>query len=546
MSQLCLNGNWEKGGRLTWTRGQAIEGSSAEADRLLAFYEEGNVRAQGGDLEKALAVFQRGLSGVLAVDKPDAHVRMAEAALLWGLGTAVDRTDRSEEGWRTLLKVLAPGKSREQLRLGLILNWTHSAAQSGYRHDKYLEVAALIDGLQRLGWSNELDGADPGSVEAVRERYAMLIPLRARSFEGLMQEARYSEAAEVAGRALEVQRECDPDDARAMEVWEALQAKAVEAKPGFQLAQVLGADPDEAFDDEGFDEQAEADSGEDEAADVAQGEGAEVDGAAPAAGLPGVRLRWDGKGPMAWKLGPLPEDPNRSSLARIYMEASQIGQQGEAVKAMEHFERGLRAWDDLKHPRTSDALVRVMMLCERATLQDRLATFDSADAFQTLLEVADPRTGIALPLPLVLNWAQTAAIVAAGLGKIEAVSHVLVFLVQMSMHPQLGGADPNVHGELTGRFMYLLEGAYGGLQDKPEVAADWMRALQRRLEPDGLILIPLREMLFHALSQAGRHMEAEAVATEVWAWARSGQAPPEMALEWELKVRAASQNLSKS
>lgn len=545
MSQLCLNGNWEKGGRLTWTRGAALEGSSAEAERLLAFYEEGNVRAQGGDLEKALAVFQRGLSGVQAVDKPDAHVRMAEAALLWGLGTAVDRTDRSEEGWRTLLKVLAPGKSREQLRLGLVLNWTHSAVQAGYRHDKYEEVAALVDAFQRLGWSSELEGADPGSVEAVRERYAMLLSFRARAFEGLMQEERYQEAADLATRALETQRECDSDDSRALDLWEQLREKAVEAKPGFRLSQVAGAEDSDDFEDDGASE-AGGIASVDGAPGSEAAEGGDADGATGVEGFPGVRMRWDGKGPMSWKIGPLPEDPNGSALARIYLEGSQLSKQGDANAAILQFERGLRAWDDLKHPRSSDGLVRVMMLCERATLQDRLSTFDSSDAWQTLLEVSDPRVGIALPLPLLLNWVQTAVIVAAGLGKIESVSHLLVFLVQMSMHPNLGGADPNLHGELTGRFMYLLEGAYGGLQDKPEIAADWMRALQRRLEPDGLILIPLRELLYHALSQAGRHQEAEAVATEVWIWARSGQAPPELALEWEIKVRAATQSMSKS
>ena len=90
---ICLKGTWSNG-TLTWSQAAPLEGSNPDAERLLSLYEEGNLQAQGGDLPKALAIFQRGISGFIAIDNPDAHLRMAQAALLWGLGTASDRADR--------------------------------------------------------------------------------------------------------------------------------------------------------------------------------------------------------------------------------------------------------------------------------------------------------------------------------------------------------------------------------------------------------------------------------------------------------------------
>lgn len=511
MAQLCLNGRWSDG-LLTWTRGEAYEGETPEGDRMLAFYEEGNLYAQGGDLEKALALFQRGLSAFLAIDNPSEGQRMAEAALLWGLGTASDRVDRGETGWRTLLKVLSPGQERKQLPLGLALNWTHSAVMAGYRHDHYLEVVALLDALQRLASSQELDGADPAALEAVKERYAMLEPYRSRCFEGLMQEERYAEAAQVAQQALETQRSCDPEDQRALALWESLQQAAAEGRPGFRLQ----------ADEESFEEEADEPS---EMGELA------------------LRVRWDGQGPLAWKRGQPPEDPNLSALARLYAEAAQTAAQGDHGKALALYERGLAAWEALKHPRSSDAAVRSMMLLGKASLQDRLGTFDSSDAWSTLLKLAEPKQGAALPLPLLLEWVQACAIVGAGLRKLDEVGHLLVFLMQMSLHPKLGGAHEGLREELTQRFLFLLEGTYGGLEGKPQTAADWLRGLQKRLEPEAMILVPLREILYHALSEAERHREAEAVATEVMIWARQGN-DPETALQWELKVRAAQSSMS--
>lgn len=493
---LCVKGTWS-GGTLTWSQTDSLEGTNPEAQRLLGLYEEGNLQAQGGDLPKALAIYQRGISGFMAVDNPDAHLRMAQAALLWGLGTASDRADRDQTGWRTLLQVLAPGKERDQLPLGLALNWSHSAVISGYRHDHYQEVAAILTGLQRLGWGEVLPAEQ---AEVVKERFDLLSPFLEQCFEGLMQEERYEEAAALARQAHETQQQCEPDDQEMLDFWARLQEFATEGKPGFRLDAVFPQD--------------------------------EVEPEAVAE-LPAVRLRWGGEGPLAWKLGKPPEDPNNSALVRLYIEAGQLAQKGEFDKAGAAYERGLQAYDDLKEPRSQDALVRAMMLFDKAALQDRAG--GSFQAWETLLQLAHPRLAISLPLPLVVNWARQTAIVAASLGKLEEVSSLMTFLMQMSIHPRLGQADPDLHQALTTSFMYLLEGAYGGIEDRPAEAVEWLRALQKRVEPQGLMLIPLREVLHHALLQAGEKLQAEAVANEVLSWARQ-EGDEETAKEWEPKA----------
>jgi tetratricopeptide (TPR) repeat protein len=501
MGQLCLNGQWTDG-VLTWKRAAALEDSSTEADRLLALYEEGNLRAQGGDLPKALALFQRGMSAFLAIDKPDAHHRVAEAALLWGLGTATDRAERGEGGWRTLLQIMAPGGQRQQLPLGLAINWSHSATLAGYRHDKYVEVCALLDALQRLGWGDELQGSTEAS-EAVRERYLMLSPFRARSFEGLMQEERFEEAAQVAGRALETQRQCQPQDEQALQLWLSLQAAAARREPRFSLEGGQEEDPDEAESE-----------------------------------MPAIRVMWDGKGKLQWRLGVMPEDPNSSALARLYTEAAQNADAGNATAALKLYERGLAAWDDLKHPRSCDAVVRAMMLWGKATLQESLSEDGSPHAWETLMKLAEPGKGNALPLPLLLSWTQSSVIVATGLRRWPQVQALLIFLMEMAMHPKLGRHDEELSQELIQRFLFLLEGAYASIEDDPVLAAEWVRSLQRKVEPPGLILLPLRDLLFHALTAAKRHHEAEAVATEVLVWARQ-EGEQETARDWDVKARSA-------
>lgn len=497
---LCVKGTWTGEG-LTWSQTEPLEGTNPEAQRLLGFYEEGNLQAQGGDLPKALAIYQRGISGFIASDNPDAHLRMAQAALLWGLGTAGDRADRDKSGWRTLLQVLAPGQERDQLPLGLALNWTHSSVVSGFRHDQYLEVAEILFGLQRLAWGQILPSAE---AEAVKERFELLSPFLEQCFEGLMQEERYDEAKRLAGKALATQRECDPEDQEMVDFWSQLAEVAEQGEPGFRL-------------DEFFSREQSEDEGEPEAP----------------AELPAVRLRWSGEGPLAWKIGLTPEDPNRSALVRLYLEAAELGQKGEFDQAGAAYERGLKAYEELKEPRSGDAFVRAMMLFDKATLQDRAGS--PQQAWDTLLQLAHPRLGTSLPLSMIVNWARQTAIVAATLGRLEEVSSLLTFLMQMSIHPRLGKADADLHQALIKSFMYLLEGAYGGIEDRPSEAIEWLRALQKRVEPQGLMLLPLREVLHHALVQAGEKVQAEAVANEVLSWARQ-EGHEEIAKEWESKA----------
>ena len=495
---LCVKGTWNDG-TLTWSAAAPLEGTNPEAARLLNLYEEGNLQAQGGDLPKALAIYQRGISGFIAVDNPDAHLKMAQAALLWGLGTASDRADRDQTGWRTLLQVLSPGKERDQLPLGLALNWSHSTVIAGYRHDHYREVAAVLTALQRLGWGDTLP---QDQAEIVKERFELLSPFLEQSFEGLMQEERYQEAAALAKSAHQAQSESDPDDSEMLDFWSRLQEAAAEEKSGFRL--------DEYFPQDEVDPETIAE-------------------------MPAVRLRWSGEGPLAWKLGKPPEDPNRSALVRLYVEAGQHAQKGELDKAGALYERALQAYDELKEPKSSDAFVRAMMLFDKAALQDRSGS--PQQAWQTLLMLAHPKLGISLPLPMIVNWARQSAIVAATLGRYDEVSSLMTFLMQLSIHPRLGQVDPELHQAVTSSFMYLLEGAYGGLEDKPEQAIAWLRSLQKRVEPEGLMLLPLREVLYHALAQAGEKVQAEAVANEVLSWARQ-EGDEETAKEWESKLKS--------
>ena len=506
MSQLCVNGDWS-GSTLTWTRGPALDAQgSAQADRFMSLYEEGNLKAQGGDLPKALALFQRGLSELSTVTDPDPHLRVAEAALLWGLGTALDRTDRDEGGWRALTGILGPHQRREQLPLGLAINWSHSATLAGYRHDRYLEVCALLDGLQRLGWGTELEGSRE-AAEAVRERYAMLASFRARCFEGLMQEERFEEAAQVAERALLTQRQCDPQDEATLSLWTALQEAATRRQKGFRLP-------------------------------VQASEHAEVQATPEQGQPPAVRILWDGQGKVEWRLGELPEDPHNSALVRLYAEAAEAADRGDVREALALYDKGLAAWEELRHPRSSDALVHAMMLWGKGCLLDRQAERGSPEAWETLMKLAQPGPGNALPLPLLMSWTGSAVIVATNLGRWNEAQALLVMLMQMAMHPQLGGRDAQLSSLLVHRFLGLLEGVYGALESEPEVAVSWIRALQRKVEPEGLILLPLREILYHSLSATGSHREAEAVAAEVLAWAHQ-EGDSAAAQVWETRVKAA-------
>jgi hypothetical protein len=489
MSEICVNGDWS-GKSLLWTCAPVQEAPrSAEAERLMAFYEEGNLKAQGGDLPRALVVFQKGLSAFAELAEPDAQLKVAEAALLWGLGTALDRTDRDQSGWRTLMEILGPGRRREQIPLGLAINWSHSTTLAGYRHDHYLEVCAMLDALQRLGWGDQLREW-PEAVQAVRERYGMLAPFRARCFEGLMQEERFEQAAQVAATALESYRQLQPEQEDSQRFWSSMQEAAAARQSNFRLPQQPG--------------------------------GGTQEGVEPPSPLPAVRLVWDGQGRINWRLGESPEDPHNSALVRLYAQAAQAAERGDEAQAMALYDKGLAAWSELKHPRSCDALVRAMMLWGKGCLQDRASQDGSPHAWETLLKLAQPGQGNALPLPLLLSWTQSSVIVASNLRHWGQAQALLVFLMEMAMHPQVGGHDPEISSQLVQRFLSLLEGTYSALdsQGEPELAADWMRSLQRKVEPAGLILLPLREALFHALSAAGRHAEAEAVATEVLLWAR--------------------------
>jgi hypothetical protein len=514
MGQLCLKGNWT-GGVLEWERSLPLEASTPQADRLLAFYEEGNMQAQGGDLTKALVTFQKGLSAFLAVKNPGAHERTAEAALLWGLGTALDRAERSEQGWRTLMQILPSKGERDQIPLGLALNWTHSAVLSGYRHDKYLPVAALLDALQRLGWSDALKGADE-AVAAVRERYALLSPFRAQCFEGLMQESRFEEASGLAQRALRTLRDSDPENERALQLWSLLDDLAQRRVSNFRL---------------------EA---------IEQGDDQEEDGAIVDEQLPALGVRWDGQGRLQWKIGSAPEDPNESALARLYQEAADLADRGDLSQALAAYDKGLAAWSRLPRPRSRDAVVRAMMLWGKATLEDRLSSLDPGSvppekAWATLLCMVAGGVGTALPLPLLLTWTQSAVIVAAQQKRLEQTHSLLAFLIELALHPRLGGRDADLSQELMSRFLFLLEGTYGGLEHDPALAARWALALQRKIEPRGLILLPLREIVYHALSSAGRHQEAATVAQEVQAWARQ-EGDAETVEDWSLKLREARES----
>lgn len=509
MAQILVNGEWTDSG-VHWSSAPEIGANPPDVMPLLACYEEGNIQAQGGDLPKALALFQKGVSGFLAIAEPGPHHRNAEAACLWGLGTTLDRTEHGQDGWRTLREILRPGSSRPHLPLGLAINWSHSMTVAGYRHDQYLDVCRVLDGLQRLGWGPELAEAPPEARQAVQERYRLLSSFRARCFEGLMQEGRFSEALQVAQAAGRTLEQYQPDQTADRELWQRLEQAAQAAQPNFSLEDL-----------------------EWELAPASDPEQTE----------PVLRLRWDGHTPVQWRAGPAPEDPRRSALIRVYAEASQLAAQGESLKALQLFDKGLQSWAQLKHPRTCDAVVRCMLLLGKASIQDSLATFDSAEAWRSLMQISGRGIGTALPLPLVRSWVQASVVVGSGLRLIEEVIHLLAFLIELSRDPDLTGSRPELSAELVQQFLILLEGAYGGLESSPGLAADWLRALQKRVEHDGLILIPLRELLYHALTQAGRRGEADAVATEVLIWARQ-EGVPETIMEWELRTKAAQGSAS--
>lgn len=492
-SQLCVDGKWN--GELVWTR-SSLDGESAEAERLLALYEEGNAKAQAGGLAEALTLFRQGLSEYESAGNPDAHLRTAEAALLWGLGTALDRTQKGEEGWHTLLRILSPGGQRDILPLGLAINWSHSATLAGLRHGKFSEVCALLNGMHRLGWGGQLRGADE-ATHAVRERFILLAPFRAKCFEGLMRRKRFEDAARIADECLRTIGECEPEDAETLEFWSQLRQTAENRDESFRLEEPQ------------------------------QGEG------------PAIRVEWDGTAEeLRWKLDTVPEDPHLSGLARLYAEAAHAADRGDHARALALYDEGLEKYRGISAPRSADGVVRAMMLWGKASLLDQLAADGSPQAWETLMQLSQPGYGVALPLPLLLRWVGSSVIVGTHLGRWPQVRSLLVMLMTMALHPQLGQRDRELHGELVSRFLHLLEGAYGGLESNPPQAADWVRELQRKVEPPGLILLPLRDLLYHALSAASRHGEAEEVAAEVTAWARE-QGDQGAAREWESRAAQA-------
>lgn len=494
MSQICVDGNWN--GELTWTR-SSLEGETSEANRLLAIYEEGNVKAQSGDLPAALKLFQQGLGELQAKPELDEHLRVAEAALLWGLGTALDRSQKGEQGWQTLLNIVGPGASRKKLPLGLAINWSHSATLAGFRHGRFEEVCAVLDAMHRLGCSDQLRDSKEAAA-AVRERYLALAPFRARSFEGLMKAGRFEQATAVAARCLATVSQYEADDKPTLSFWTDLEQAAKNRDATFELEE-----PDETK-------------------------------------QPAVRVLWTGEDDEPkWRLEEAPEDPHLSSLARLYSEAAHLADRGDQARALALYDEGLEAWCAKAKPSSADGVVGAMMLWGKATLQDRAAENGSPEAWETLMRLAHPDVGVALPLPLLLRWLGSSVIVGTHLKRWAQVRSLLAMLIAMALHPQLGQRDRELHGELIHRFLDLLEGVYGGMEANPVEAADWVRSLQDKIEPSGLILLPLRDLLYHALSAAERHGEAATVALEVVEWARR-EGDPRGVQEWEGRARAAT------
>jgi tetratricopeptide (TPR) repeat protein len=488
-----VNADW-RGPELVWTSVPDPGGDSEQAQPLLNLYEEGNRKAQTGDLQGAQVLFEEGLEAFTSIAAPDARQKMAEAALLWGLGTTQERNEPGEQGWRTLSRILGPGSQREGLPIGLAANWSHSATLAGWRQGKLLEVAALLDALQRLAWSRDLEGVP---AQALRERYSLLAPFRARCFEALMREERFEEALDVARRALETLRICSPDEQSASVLWTRLAEAASAGQTDFELP--TGEEP--------------RDSG------------------------PAVGIAWDGEGPPRWTVGQAPGEPHLSPLARLYSEAAYAADAGDVALALDLYDKGLQAWADLPQPGPGDGVVRAMMLWGKATLQDQQSDDGSLQAWETLLKVPQLEE-TTLPLPVLLSWVHSTVIVATNLGRLDQVQHLLVFLMEMAWHPELGQREPGLREELSHRFLGLLEGVYGALESDPARAADWVLELQHRVEPPGLLLLPLRDLLYHALTCAGRHQQAEAVATEVLAWARQ-EGDTGATREWQSRAAAA-------
>lgn len=493
MSQICVDGTWN--GELAWTR-SSLEGETPEANRLLALYEEGNSKAQSGDLGGALALFGRGLAELEAMPDLDVHLRVAEAALLWGLGTALDRSQKGEQGWQTLLRILGPGAPREKLPLGLAINWSHSATLAGFRQGKFEEVCALLDGMYRLGFGDQLQDSTE-AMGAVRERFLALAPFRAKCFEGLMRAGRFETAGKVAAGYLSLVGRHEPGDEPTLSFWRGLREAAKSRDENFALEEPNGD------------------------------------------AQPAVRVLWNGDDDeLKWRLEKAPEDPHISSLARLYAEAAHVADRGDKARALELYDEGLAAWQARTNSSSADGVVGAMMLWGKASLQDQLSESGSPEAWDTLMRLAAAEPGVALPLPLLLRWVGSSVIVGTHLKRWAQVRSLLVMLMSMALHPQLGQRDRELHGELIHRFLDLLEGVYGGMEENPAQAADWVRSLQRKVEPSGLILLPLRDLLYHALSAAQRHEEAATVALEVAEWARR-EGDAKAAQEWEGRVRMA-------
>ncbi|MFN8613605.1 MAG: ankyrin repeat domain-containing protein [Vulcanimicrobiota bacterium] len=219
----------------------------------------------------------------------------------------------------------------------------------------------------------------------------------------------------------------------------------------------------------------------------------------------GVKLHW-GQDQISFAVAGHNQTLLQTPRLEVYSQAVELCRQGDWEGGLQHYEQVLSSLE-------RDELLLAQLACwGRSSALQQLGRYE--EAWQGLSTLFAPGRHWVTPLPLLLNWLQSAVVVAAHSGDSRASGMLL------KLWHALSESDPEWGLHL--RFEELLGEAYGLLAEHDlEAAVDWLDALLvgwenepcvRRLLVDGLCdLLEFEEAAEEA--QALLELEGE----EYWA-----------------------------
>lgn len=498
----CLEIHWQtdaSGPVLPWRPVPPMEVNPDSVQGLLETYEKANGLATAGQVEQALLAFDQGLQAYLALEKPNATQHLLGRSLLWGTGACLERMDRPEEAWGALAEVIRGTCAQSPLPLDLALNWLQSSLVTAQRLQFWGEAVALLNLLLEICWQAEIGKGTPVHP-FVQDRWKLLEPVRLQAFEALQQAGEFEAAEFVCSDVLQrIDLGHHPDkDSRGL--WASCLAAAQNRQADFRLQQHM----------------------------------AQQDGEV---GPPGVVVHWRaemGLPRLHWSLSNA--TIGSSDESRLWLAFAQASRASDSVQALQAYNLGLEAFQKLPEPDLSDRLMRWMLLWGKGVAQDALASQTPPigtreQAWETLRSFAELDVQHPRPLPLLLTWTRSSLIVATSVGRFEEGWQLLDMLFNLAVHPEVR-AFPELREQVLQRFLQWMRNCFDLVP--PQQKLTWAQQAQARLEPPGTVFLPVREILWEALSLSEEKEEARRLAAEVSAWATQQQAP-EVAAEWSAK-----------